>query len=73
MEIITHIKCRANPDEALIAATLLPTPSSEIIRSDLVFFVLIGKNGVRDQFKRVKKWQEDQKIKRSKKSCSDWR
>ena len=55
LEIITHIKCRANPDEALIAATLLPTPSSEIIRSDLVFFVLIGKNGIRDQFKRVKK------------------
>lgn len=51
LEIITHIKCRANPDEALIAATFLPTPSSEI----LVFFVLIGKNGIRDQFKRVKK------------------
>lgn len=73
MEIITHIKCRANPDEALIAATFLPTPGSEIISSDLVFFVLIRKNGIRDQFKRVKKWQEDQKIKRSKKSCSDWR
>ena len=50
-----HIKCRANPDEALIAATFLPTPGSEIISSDLVFFVLIGKNGIRDQLKRVKK------------------
>ena len=55
LEIITHIKCRANPDEALIAATFLPTPGCEIISSDLVFFVLIGKNGIRDQLKRVKK------------------